>query len=76
MNRNLAFVGKPGPHCWPVDEQEILDTIFYGSGRVFDEDKTLVPDGQEARKIAAQKMREAFARQMDMIILINLMPKC
>ena len=60
MNRNLALVGKPGPHCWPVDEQEILDTIFYGSGRVFDEDKTLVPDGQEARKIAAEKMRETF----------------
>tara|TARA_B100001245_G_scaffold121696_2_gene89488 strand:+ start:1139 stop:2551 length:1413 start_codon:yes stop_codon:yes gene_type:complete len=60
MNRNLALVGKPGPHCWPVTEQEILDTISYGSGRVFDENKTIVPEGEEARKVAAEAARKAY----------------
>ena len=60
MNRNIALTGKPSPNCPEVDEQEILDTIFYGSGRVEAEDKILVPEGAEARKVAAQAMRDAF----------------
>ncbi len=32
MNRNIALTGKPSPNLKNVDEQEILDTIFYGSG--------------------------------------------
>ena len=35
-----------------------MDTIFYGSGRVENEDKVLVPEGEEARKVAARVMRE------------------
>ena len=58
MNRNIALTGKPSPHCKDVSEQEILDTIFYGSGRVENEDKVLVPEGEEARKVAARVMRE------------------
>ncbi len=60
VNRNIALVGKPSPNCWDTDEQEIFDTIFYGSGRVETEDKIQVPEGEEARKVAAQTMREAF----------------
>ena len=60
MNRNISLVGKPSPNCPEVDEQEILDTIFYGTGRVFNEDKILVPEGSEARKVAAQAMRDSF----------------
>ena len=58
MNRNIALTGKPSPHSEEVTEQEILDTIFYGSGRVENEDKVLVPEGEEARKVAARVMRE------------------
>ena len=61
MNRNLTPTGKSSPHCWEVDEQEILDTIFYGSGRVEAEDKIIVPEGAEARKVGAQAMRDAFS---------------
>ena len=60
MNRNIALTGKPSPNLKNVDEQEILDTIFYGSGRMAADDKILVPEGEEARKVAAQAMRDAF----------------
>ncbi|MDG2060514.1 MAG: aromatic ring-hydroxylating dioxygenase subunit alpha [SAR86 cluster bacterium] len=60
MNRNIALTGKPSPHCWEVDEQEILDTIFYGSGRVDADDKVLIKEGEEARKVAAQTMRDNY----------------
>ena len=61
MNRNIALTGKPSPNLKNVDEQEILDTIFYGSGRMAADDKIIVPEGEEARKVAAQAMRDAFA---------------
>ena len=50
MNRNLTPTGKSSPHCWEVDEQEILDTIFYGSGRVEADDKILIKEGRRGKK--------------------------
>ena len=77
MNRNIALTGKPSPNLKNVEEQEILDTIFMDQEEYLTEDKIIVPEGQEARKVAAQAMREALMQKlMDMIILINQTQRC
>jgi phenylpropionate dioxygenase-like ring-hydroxylating dioxygenase large terminal subunit len=44
-----------------VSEQQILDTLVSGSGRIINDQKILVPEGGNAREILAEISRENYA---------------
>jgi phenylpropionate dioxygenase-like ring-hydroxylating dioxygenase large terminal subunit len=66
-NLSITPMAEPSPDLYkdgePPSQQEILDELLGGSGRVSAEDRLLLPEGQNARQFMAQMSREAFAAE-------------
>jgi len=62
VSRAIHSMGVQSGYLPPdsVSEQQILDTLVSGSGRITNEQKILVPEGGNAREILAEISRENF----------------
>jgi len=65
VNRNITPMAVPSPLVKsPPSEQEILDTLVSGSGRITDDSpKLMLAEGQTAREFMADMSRKAFAQE-------------
>lgn len=63
VNRNITPMGVPSPLVKsPPSEQEILDTLVTGSGRIIDQSNEIkLTGGQSAREFMAKINRQAFS---------------
>lgn len=61
-NRNITPMAVPSPLLKsPPSEQEILDTLVTGSGRIMDDsNRLMLAEGQSAREYMAEMGRQAF----------------
>ena len=63
-NLSITPMGEPSPHLYQTGrkpkDQEVLDSLLTGSGRVTGDDKLMVPEGQSVRAFMAEMSRQSF----------------
>ncbi len=65
VSRAIHSMGVQSGYLPPnsVSEQQILDTLVSGSGRVINNDKILVPEGGNARQVMADISRQNYGKE-------------